>query len=88
MRVGSRVGLARCTVESTRTEKLKGPTVESSDYKPTDEGQMFIPAHFDKGRWNIHPELIDYLKKLELNVVAIRFVVDMGIVTWLGALMT
>lgn len=86
--MGSRVGLARCTVESSRTDKLKGPTVESSDYTPSSEGQMFIPAHFDKGQWNIHPELINYFEKLGLTVMEPRFYVDMGVVTWLGTLMT
>ena len=85
VRVGCRIGLARFKV--TGSVSLRGPTVESADsYSPSANAQMFLPVHYHKGAWRVDQGLLDFMQNtLGITVGAQQFVIDFGIVTWMGA---
>ena len=85
VRVGCRIGLGRFKVSGT--PKLRGPTIESADlYEPADDAQMFLPVHYHKGAWMVDAVLRAYMDDtLGITVGEEQFVVDLGVVTWLGA---
>ena len=85
VRVGCRIGLGRFQV--TGSPELRGPTVESADmYSPSANAEMFLPVHYHKGAWMVDTELENYMSNtLGITVGAKQFVVDLGVVTWLGA---
>ena len=93
VRVGCRIGLGRFQVTSIvdpvtgSPPKLRGPTVESADmYSPSGNSEMFLPVHYHKGAWMVDAELVNYMSNtLGITVGAKQFVVDLGVVTWLGA---
>jgi len=91
VRVGCRVGLARCKISSSRSENLKGPLLDSAEqYIPDSKAEMFLPVHYHgEKEWVIDDVLEKYMdEKLQLKIGEKKFVVDLGIVTWLGALKT
>ena len=91
VRVGCRVGLARCKIISNRSENLKGPVFDSAEqYIPDGSAEMFLPVHYHgEKEWVVDDVLKKYMEeKLQLKIGDQKFVVDMGIVTWLGASMT
>ena len=91
VRVGCRVGLARCKITSGRSEDLKGPLFDSAEqYKPDRSAEMFLPVHYHgEKEWVVDDVLKKYMdEKLQLQIREKKFIVDLGIVTWLGALKT
>ena len=86
VRVGCRVGFARYTVQGSKTIP-RGPTTDSADsYAVKSNAQMFLPVHYHKGDWMLDAVLKKYMQdELGITVQERKFVVDLGVVTWLGA---
>lgn len=100
VRVGCRIGLGRFKVKGT-AKLRGPTVESADMYSPSANAEMFLPVHYHKGMWLVDKVLVEFmLTQLSLDIteevelssgkkIKVQreplFVVDLGVVTWLGA---